>query len=285
MYTTSIAKELHRRVWTILALFLAAAALIAGMAVFLPPGVDWNNAFKPAALLLLEGKSPYQNNFFLNAPWALLPMIPLALLQDAVGRALLEFANLCAIAYTAYRLGAKPATIGVLLLSPPVLHCVLNGNIDGLVTLGFVLPPQIGLFFLFAKPQLGIAVVVFWLVEAWRTGGWKQALRVFAPASLALLLSFAIFGFWPLLARQDLGLWWNASLWPMSIPVGLALLVAAIRKRDLRYAMGASPCLTPYLLLHSWVVALLAVASSLPEMTAAVAGLWILIFIGAFGGG
>jgi len=67
--------------------------------------------------------------------------------------------------------------------------------------------------------------------------------------------------------------------WPASIPVGLALLIAAIRKRKIEYAMGASPCLSPHVILHSWVGALLAVVSSTPELIAAVCGLWILVVL------
>ena len=48
--------------------------------------------------------------------------------------------------------------------------------------------------------------------------------------------------------------------------------------------MAASPCLSPYLMMHSWVVVLLAVVDSLPVTAAAVVGFWILIVIRGFGG-
>lgn len=69
-----------------------------------------------------------------------------------------------------------------------------------------------------------------------------------------------------------------------AILIGLALLVAAIHKRKLEFSMAASPCLSPYLMMHSWVAALLALAGSLPETAAAVVGFWILIGIRALGG-
>jgi hypothetical protein len=68
----------------------------------------------------------------------------------------------------------------------------------------------------------------------------------------------------------------------MSIPVGLALLVTAIRKQKIEYALAASPCLSPYVLLHSWVGVLLAIVSSTPETIAAVIGLWIFFAIRLF---
>ncbi|MCJ7513667.1 MAG: hypothetical protein MUO23_11935 [Anaerolineales bacterium] len=37
-------------------------------AVALPPAVDWHSAFRPAALSLVQGKSPFLVEVFFNAP-------------------------------------------------------------------------------------------------------------------------------------------------------------------------------------------------------------------------
>jgi len=248
-------------------------------APYLPPAIDWTTAFRPATLDLLAGRNPYDNPLMIHAPWGMIPLIPLALLPEAVGRVLLVICGLASYAYVAHKLGAKPIATIFLLLSPPVMHVLLNGNLDWLAAIGFVLPPQFGLFFISVKPQMGIAVAPFWLIQAWRQGGWKQVLKTFAPFTIVLALSFAVFGLWPLGSSRTADYWWNASLWPMSIPVGLALFVASIRKQKIEYAMAASPCLSPYVLLHSWVGALLAIVSSTPETIAAVIGLWLLIGI------
>jgi hypothetical protein len=129
---------------------------------------------------------------------------------------------------------------------------------------------------------VGFTVAIFWLAEAWRDGGWRRVVYIFWPATLALLLSFVVFGLWPLEPVSAVGaFWWNASLWPMSIPVGLALLVAAIRTRTINYAMGAAPCLSPYVLFHSWAGALVSIVHLQWETLAAVAGLWILVLLRA----
>lgn len=79
-----------------------------------------------------------------------------------------------ALAYVAARLGAGPITLMYLLLSPPVLHGVLNGSLNWLAALGFVLPPAVGLFFIAVKFQVGIAVTIFGFVEAAGRGGdWR----------------------------------------------------------------------------------------------------------------
>jgi hypothetical protein len=251
-------------------------------APFVPPAVDWHISFRPAALTLLSGESPYDKVYIIHAPWALLMLAPFALFPENVGRVMLLFCGLASYIFIAQRLGAKPIAIIFLLISPVVMHMLLNGNIDWLASFGFVLPPQIGLFFIAIKPQIGIAVAPFWLIEAWRQGGWKQVLRTFAPFTIVLLLSFAIFGLWPLGAVEVTGVSFNASLWPLSIPVGLALFVTAVRKRKIEYAMAASPCLSPYALFYSWTGVLLAIIASVPETIAAVIGLWILVAIRFF---
>ena len=243
--------------------------------------------FRPASLAIVQGYSPYNTALteapYAGAPWGLLPLIPLALLPEQIGRSFLFAISLAAFGYSAYRLGAKPVAMLAFLISPPILHCLLNANLDWMPLLGYIMPPQFGLFFLSIKPQMGSVVAVFWLIEAWRQGGWRRVLWIFGPFTLALLLSLALYGFWPLniLKASTYTTWWNASLWPASIPVGLVLALAAIRRNKVNYAMAASPCLSPHVLLHSWSAALVSIVSLTPETIAAVVGLWVWVILRA----
>lgn len=263
----------------LLLLLITVPAVIWLAAERLPQGVDWTDTFYPAIQSVVAGHSPYDTvpSFFM-APWALLPMVPLAWLPSAVGRAVMLLVGLGSYAIVAHRLShGRLWSVVVFLLSPLVLDGLYNGNVDYLPILGFVLPPQIGLFLVVLKPHIGLGIAVFWLAEAWRTGGWREVVRVFGPVGLAFAASFALFGLWPLRFSQLLGVsqTWNASLWPMSIPVGLALLAGAIRTRKREPAMAAAPCLSPYLVMHSWVTALVAILDRPVELTTAVIGLWI----------
>jgi len=262
---------------------LVLSTLTVFMSIYLPPAVDWHLFFRPAAQELLHLRSPYSVQGFPMPPWMLLPVLPLALLPENIGGALFLLLNLMVFVYSAYRLGATTTTMVVFLLSPPVLHSLLNGNVDSFVVLGFVLPPPIGLFFLSIKPQIGAGVALFWLVEAWRTGGLREVFKTFTPVAIAWLASILVFGFWFLNWENKVDLWWNASAWPLSIPVGLALLVAAVRKRKMEFAMPAAPCLSPYVLLHAWSGALAALMTLPAEMIAAVAGLWIIVISSLLG--
>jgi hypothetical protein len=140
-----------------------------------------------------------------------------------------------------------------------------TANLTGL---GFVLPPPIGLLFILAKPQLGAAVAVFWLVQVWRRRGFAAVLRMFLPVAAAYLLSFALFGFWP-------GKWfqtgespihiYNQSLWPWGIPIGLALLAASIGRGEIKFAIAASPFLAPYVQIYSYAIVWLGLVSLVPQ--------------------
>jgi len=265
-----------------LALFGLATTLIVLIVVAadrLPPGVDWDDTFYPAIRAVWAGTSPYTAapSFFM-APWALLPMLPLALVPASIGRVVMVIVGLGIYAFVAHRLsGGRRISVVLFLLSPLVIDGLYNGNVDYLPILGFVLPPQIGLFLVVLKPHIGLGIAVFWLVEAWRVGRVREVLRVFGPVAIGFALSFAVFGLWPLRFSQLLGVSaaWNSSLWPMSLPVGLALLAAAIRGRNPRPAMAAAPCLSPYLVMHSWVTGLVAILDRPYELAAAVIGLWI----------
>src|SRR5438093_809696 len=114
-------------------LFVAIIVSVVALgSVFLPMGIDWHNVFRPAALNVLAGKSPFDVQGFYAAPWAILPLLPIAVLPENVSRAVLFMLGLASFGYSAYRLGAKPVAMIAFLLSPPVLHCLLNSNIDWL---------------------------------------------------------------------------------------------------------------------------------------------------------
>jgi hypothetical protein len=252
-------------------------------------GVDWFTTQRPATLLLLQGRSPYElnlseeytgNSYYYNPPWALIPLIPLAILPPALSRAAMVVVSVIASGYCIYKLGASPSMAVLFLLSPPVLLGTWNANIDWMVLLGFVLPPQIGLFFVLVKPQMGLMVAVYWLVEAIRRGGIREAVRVFWPVTLVTLLSLVIFGLWPLYAMENapflIRAGVNASFWPYSIPIGLVAMAAAFRERRMEYAMMASPCFTTYIVFHSWVGAVAALAKSKVYLLTTIIGMWIM---------
>ena len=199
-------------VW--LGLIVVLVLLALGASPFFDSTTDWHGAFYPAAQQVLHGRSPYQVSTFLSVPWTILPLLTLALLPERAGPAALFLASLLTFVFVfvAYRLGPRGPWIGAILTAPPVIHSLSIGNLESLSLLGFVLPPQIGLFFVLMKPQVGIAMALFWLVEAWRQGGPREIGRVFAPVALALVLSVLLFGNWSATRSVDpVNSYWNSS--------------------------------------------------------------------------
>ena len=71
--------------------------------------------------------------------WALLPLIPVAVLSEKIGRGILFAAGLFPFAYAGHALGAKRAALTLFLLSPKVSHDLLNLNIEWLSFMGVIL--------------------------------------------------------------------------------------------------------------------------------------------------
>lgn len=243
----------------IVLLFLSVTSYL-----FLPEGIDWKSTYRPATIALLQGKSPYSVDIYYAAPWGIIPLIPFSILSPRIGRALLFVIGLVVYLITAYKLGGKKIAVTAFLFSPPVIHCLYNSNIEWLPVLGFILPPQIGLFFVSIKPQVGIGISVFWLIEAWNKGGVKEVIRVFTPITVALFVSFLLYGFWPLRFQSTLILTqgYNASIWPLGIPLGLYLLIKSIKLNNPFPAMASSPFFSPYALLHTYSGTLISVIKS-----------------------
>lgn len=267
-------------------LLSVGGALLAVMHVLLPPelGIDWRLTYRPAAMALVSGRNPYETWVapeapFFAAPWGLLPLLPLLWLPVRTGALLVMLLGFLAFTFSAYKLGARPFALGIFLASPPVMHCILNANIEWLVLLGFALPPQLGLLLVTIKPQTGFAVALFWIVEAWRKGGWRGVFSTAWPLIAVTGVSGLAFGCWPLRLAQAVGAGaaYNSSLWPWSIPIGFVLLAIAFRTRRAPFAMAASPMLSPYVLFHSWSSAIIAMVRAPWLLLATVLVLWAVI--------
>ena len=264
-------------------LFLLALYLAVNSIWFLL-GIDWRETFYPAARAVLNGQSPFIVPTFRNVPWAILFILPFAILRENSGGVLYFMASLAAYGWVAYRLRARPLAFAAFLFSPPVVYGLRMLNVDVLILIGFVLPAPIGLFFVLIKPQMGIGMAFYWLAESWREGGIKSVVRTFAPVTISLGLSFLLFGNWLAGGQIDLLVsTWNASFWPWGLPIGIVLVALAIRDRRKDFGMAASPFLSPYLAYHSWAGVLVGLLHHDFQIVLAVIGMWLAGAIHGFG--
>jgi hypothetical protein len=270
----------RRQIYIAGAFLAVCVALIWMVDRYVPVGIDWRDVFRPAALRLISGEPVYGNRGFYNAPWILLPLVPIALLPWRLGSAVLSIVGVLAFVFVAYRFKFGPAALGVFLLSPPIIRHLIDPSLDFLVVIGFILPPQIGLFFVLAKPQIGIGLAVYWLVEAYRAGGVREVVRVFWPVSLAFLASFAVYGFWPMeMLRYNISTNHNVSFWPWSIPIGIGLIVWGILTKRMKTSLMASPFLSPYIGTYSLHVILFGLEPTFTNILLGVIGLWVWNFL------
>jgi len=259
-------------------------ALVLAMYFLVPDfgfGVDLRTFFRPAGQAFFRGEDPFAvREGIFSPPWVYLILAPFILLPEYLAYCAFLMASLFLFAYAAYRFDATRLTMILFLTAPPVGYCLIVGNIDALVILGLLLPPQIGLFFVSLKPQVGFFVILFWLVESYRNDGWKETLRVFAPITIVTLITFALYGLWPLrmLEPQPYETI-NASMWPYSIPIALGLAAASLKEREIKFAIVASPLFAPFINFLSYAASLLTVLSSNFYTVVVIIGLWMLAFM------
>lgn len=219
--------------------------------------IDWYNVWKPATYNLLHGISPYKTYGFYSPGWLLLVFIPIYPL--AYAPTLLLFAALISYVVMARYMGANRLSLVLFMTSPMILLTLALGNIEWLVFLGLLMPPSWGLFFVTLKPQVGIGVALFWLIEAARQEP-VRAIKTAIPITVVLFLSIMLWGFWPRVMQtplDDEGLN-TAVLFPYSIIIGVILMIVALRTHDVRYALAASPFFSPYVIFHAWSGVMLA---------------------------
>ena len=247
-------------------------------------GIDWKETYYPAIQAALHGNSPYTVPTFRNPPWTLILLLPFGLFSETTGGILFFIATLGVYAWAAHRLKASRIVLIMFLLSPPVIYGMRMLNVDILILLGFSLPASVGLFFVLIKPQMGMAIAFFWLVEAWRVGGLKKTIQTFAPVTMAVIISFILFGNWQAGRQVDLlDSFWNASLWPWALPIGVVLVALSLRDRQAHPAMAASPFLSPYLAYHSWASVLAGLMQYDFQFVITVLAMWLVAVIRALG--
>lgn len=225
-----------------------------------PIGIDWLWGFRPAIQLLLDGQSPYNSTFpVYSPPWILGLLIPFSLLPTTVGAAVYTVFSWLAYLFVAYRLGARPLALVAIGLAQPVLQSAfIAANVDWMPLIGALMPPQIGLFFLSAKPHLGIGLALFWLWGAWQKGKFREVIRVFGPVTIAWTISFVVFGPFLFASGQLINSNWSATMFPYSLPIGVVLMALAVHFKDRIPALAASPFFSPYVGKYSWGISLFA---------------------------
>lgn len=218
------------------------------------PSADWGPVLYPALRSALHGQSPYTIQNYMNPPWTAVLTAPIVIFPMPYARGLLFVLSALAMFYSAWRAKANYIAVIALLLSPTAIGALIAGNLDALVQLGIFLPPALGLLVLMIKPQIGIGVSLYYLIQTWRKSKVKGIVVRFAPVILAYLAGWALFPVWGERIFHQTADIWNRSIFPYGIPIGLWFLWQAVKHENIFFALAASPFLTPYLTFYTYAI-------------------------------
>lgn len=252
----------------------------------LPQGVDWIGVIRPSILLFLDNGNPYSIDVgwlkTLFPFWTFILLSPFALLPVEIGRILLFIISVASFGYSAIKLGATKLQLIMFMLSAPVIGCLNNGNIDWLVVTGMWMPPQVGLFFVLMKPQIGLCLAAYWAYETVRQGGIRKFIVTFTPVTVFYIISFLLYGPW-LFSFSNMGANpENVSAFPFTIPMGLLLFYISLKRKEVNLSIFSSPLLAPYTSLFSYSTGLLGLFNRPKMFIAMWIALWIIVAVRYF---
>ncbi|MFN8379397.1 MAG: hypothetical protein U0452_12075 [Anaerolineae bacterium] len=224
---------------------------------------DWETYYYAARRLVAVDVPLYgtliTDNYYSNPPWLAASLVPVTLLPPKFGWALLSAGTLAVALLILRKWVSSPDLVRIIsvLASPPMMYILLHGQIDVIVIGAVLLPAWVWPVAAITKPQVAIGLL-FGIPR-------RQWLRAGIFVGLLFVISFLIWGLWPLeLLRQPTpfvgaghNLW--AGLWPFQVPLGVLFLVLGISRKDERFLIAGSPFLSPYAALSTmigpWIVA------------------------------
>lgn len=212
-------------------------------------GQDYRYFFLPA----LYADNLYDLQGFYNPFW-ILPVVALTTWFGVYKVSVWVTLNIACQVYACWKLKMPAWSILPFLFFGGAMESAISGNMEGIVALGLVLPPPVGMIFLALKPQIGAAVCLYWFASAWVYDGWKRAVAILAPVLICFIVSVAVYGLWFLKMTEAAGLAHNvlSGFFPYAIPAGLWFIYVAVRRRQIGWALIAIPCLAAYMNSYTW---------------------------------
>lgn len=211
--------------------------------------IDWN-VFYGASV-----QSPYSQFGFLNPYWLKIIISPFNLVGFRFGFYLFFVSSLLVILLLLKK--ESKFTVAMVFLSPFMMSTIIDGQIDSLVVIGYILLKQnnvLGIPLVLIKPQILIGSAVTFFVHADRI----NKIKTIVLMSFLFFLGIALYGNWVLDMYKNI----STDLYhPISIAhvfhsplVFLILFSVGMRKKNLFLSGISILFITPYIASHSlWV--------------------------------
>lgn len=214
----------------------------------LPYFGDWEVVYYSTGRSVAD---PYAVPGFFNAPWLAWIIAPFTLLPQHLSGTLWMTLSTVIGLWCIHRLGGGIPAAMLCLLSPAYIRFITSGQVDAVPLLGFVLLLTVqelswaglGIALVLVKPQVfGAGLLTYWInLER------KEKLSILWLPALLLVLSFALYGFWPLqMGWQHLTRKVDITPWPYGIPLGIGLLAWSVRQEKPALGGLSTYFLVPY---------------------------------------
>ena len=215
------------------------------------PWIDFR-VMMAAGQAVLDGINPYTIEWRFYTPlWSIPGLTLLASLPLQIALVIWTILSVSCWVLFLYKMSNKDIlAVLIFMCNPFFLRGLVMGSYDWVVVAGALLPFQYGVWLMALKPQ-----VAFVCIMVWAKGVDKRiVLQTLIP--IAILFLAAIFtGFYRAPDLEEM--YWNTSLFPYSIPLGLILVWFSLKRNDSLLALAAAPLLSPYVGIQSWAFVLL----------------------------
>jgi len=259
----------------------AIAVFILSLVIFSffpPQGVDWNRTFYPSSQKILN---PYSNETFINIPWITLVLSPFRFFSKEAGKILNVSLQVVIFWILLKQKGGKTLAIFLTFTSFPFLFSLHNASIEWIPALALFFPNALGVIIYLIKPQSTLLIGLDWFYRQ------KNKLAFVIIPLAWMLVSLLIWPGWPLEMlknMEEVTLYrWNMSLFPWTIPVGLALVYYIVKEKPEKgelLASLATICLMPYFAPHSVTIPFVLLTTRYPRASIPVwISLWIYPFL------
>jgi hypothetical protein len=232
--------------------------------------VDWW-AFRDGVFCLLNGNC---EPAIFNPSWALFPLIPFAF-YPPLWTSIAAFLVLALVWWT---LGLHRrlwlASVFLLYLNPFAIQMLVNGNVEFVALLGFVMPFPFNVILWAVKPQMTIGLITLELWQSRARIGALVGLVALGGISLlpwnwlAAMLSYTRYALQPGAV--------NTSLFPIGVAFGLVALVLTLKYQSKAAGMFVGVFLSPAVTQQCWIMAIFGLAMlGWEPLLAGVLGSWL----------
>ena len=227
-------------------LALATAVLVYTISSLPVPLTDWKILYRtPLA-------DPYSNSGFMNPYWTNFLLEPFRSFGVNYGFAVFITA---VIGFIIYVFRDNKPLIFASLVSPYFLHNIINGQIDGLIIVGYWLLLNDNVFgtpLMLMKPQVMLGSVATWFLKTSRK---NKVISVVITTTL-VSIGFILYGNWIMQmahnAKTAVSGGWNIAF---NLPiVGVVIFIIGVWRKNLFISGLGTLFITPYVAMHSlWV--------------------------------